>query len=64
MSPEQIALDNERWERIFREKFQDPHYYTVRPTAQSGFDAFAYQLEMICEALRPSRQHSHAGVEL
>jgi hypothetical protein len=24
----QQCLDNERWERVFAEKFADPHYYT------------------------------------
>ncbi len=26
------CLDDDKWERIFKEKFQDPDYYKPRPT--------------------------------
>jgi hypothetical protein len=30
------CLDNERWERIFQEKFADPHYYSTPPRRRSS----------------------------
>ena len=52
LSPEQIAADNARWNRIFTEKFADPHYYDGRPVFRSSFDAFACQMRTVCEVLR------------
>jgi hypothetical protein len=31
-----MCADNERWERIFKEKFADPDYYAPRPARFSS----------------------------
>jgi hypothetical protein len=31
-----VCCDNERWERIFNEKFADPDYYKERPLQQGS----------------------------
>ena len=51
LTVEQIAEENERWERTFQ-KFVDPTYYR-RPamaTLQSSFGAFASQMETLYRA--------------
>jgi len=56
LSAEQIAEENERWERIFR-KFEDPNYYAYRPIGmQSSFNAVASQLETLCGAFLTGRR--------
>jgi len=32
----QSCLDNARWDRVFREKFEDPHYYKPRSVRQGS----------------------------
>ena len=58
-----IAAENERWERIYREKFQDPNYYTTvrfRYT-RSSFSELACQLETLCGAFSQSRRLTGNG---
>ena len=46
--PEQIARENERWDRIFQ-RFIDPDYYRASaPTLRSSFGAFAAEMEVLC----------------
>jgi hypothetical protein len=52
LSLAQIAEENARWERVYAEKFADPHYYARRPVLQSSFDAFADQMRTFCSVLR------------
>lgn len=52
LSPLAIAQENARWERVYAEKFADPHYYERRPALQSSFDAFADQMRAFCGVLR------------
>lgn len=52
LTAEQIAAENERWERIYRERFMDPSYYDTRPAVGSSFNAFVNHMEAICDVLR------------
>ena len=49
MTVAEIAEENERWNRIFSEKFEDPEYYSRIPSPQSSFDAFADQMAVCCD---------------
>jgi hypothetical protein len=58
LSAEQVARENERWERIFQ-KFADPNYYAYRPIGmQSSFNAVASQMETLCGAFLTGRRLS------
>jgi len=57
LTAQQIAAENQRWERIYREKFEDPGYYAVRFTdMQSSFSEVAFQLETLCGAFLRSKR--------
>ena len=48
LTAEQIAAENERWERVYSERFKDPSYY-ARPllVMRSSFADFAAQVEVL-----------------